>query len=92
MLPNFTQGIVIVVIWGDIFGSFVLFVKKGLRRNILRTYGAYPANSIVVRVRHARSRENVTKGQADVRAIQLGSSVIVRSEGFSIEIRFSTAS
>lgn len=32
------------------------------------------------------------KGQADVRAVQLGSSVIVRSEGFSIEIRFSTAS
>ena len=32
------------------------------------------------------------KDQADARAVQLGSSVLVRSEGFSIEIRFSIAS
>ena len=36
----------------------MLFVKKGLRSNELRTYGADPADGVVVLIRHALLAEN----------------------------------
>jgi hypothetical protein len=50
VFPNSAQCVIVVVIGGHIFRSLVLFVEKSLRGNILRTYGAYLADGVVVRI------------------------------------------
>src|ERR1700722_14363396 len=56
VFPNFAQCVIVVVIGGHIIWSFVLFVEKGLRGNVLRTYSADPADGVVLTIRHTRWR------------------------------------
>jgi hypothetical protein len=70
----------------------VPFVEESLRGYIFRAYGTYPADSVVVRVRHTRGAERYGKrsvgregDSAQIKWVLIG---FVRSEeGFLTEIR-----
>ena len=63
VFPNFAQCVIVVVIGRHIFRSFVLFVEKSLRGNVLRTYGADPADGVVLTIRHTHWRSAIEAGQ-----------------------------
>ena len=69
-----------------IFGSFVLFVEKGLCGNLLRKYSADLADGVVFRVRHICSQCTIDVGQgmSSYRGrIQAQVSIGIRSVSFS---------
>ena len=47
----------------------MLFVEKSLRGNVLRTYSADPADSVVLRIRHTHWRSIMEAGQ-DVKVFE----------------------
>ena len=60
---SFAQCVIVVVIGGHIFRSFVPFVEKGLRGNVLRTYSADPADGVVLTIRHTHWRSAIEADQ-----------------------------
>jgi hypothetical protein len=94
VFPNLAQGVVIVVIGRDIFGSFMLLVEECLRGNVFRAYGTDPADGVVIRIRHAGEviAGEVLRAQVMMRSLlgkDFGSSVQCGSVGSALLQGFS---